>query len=149
MLVRNFITLVYIFNIHTDEDLSYELSCKISVLASLCLAWKLKLSEMPPLPGKTWGVSVEELHAATCTFPGMDAIVTEEENMDDVDSENEEDNMPIDDELLDVAEEFALADEYHHQFESDVGEEYVWGQQWENDVLDVELQSSPSKRIRQ
>ena len=79
----------------------------------------------------------------------MDAIVTEEENMDDVDSENEEDNMPIDDELLDVAEEFALADEYHHQFESDVGEEYVWGQQWENDVLDVELQSSPSKRICQ
>ena len=71
MLVRNFITLVYIFNIHTDEDLSYESSCKISVLASLCLAWKLKLSEMPPLPGKTWGVSVEELHAATCTFPGM------------------------------------------------------------------------------
>ena len=87
------------------------------MLASLCLVWQLKLSEMPPLPGKTWGVSVEELHAATCTFPGMDAIVTEEEN------------MPIDDELLDVAEEFALADEYHHQFESDVGEEYVWGQQ--------------------
>ena len=104
------------------------------MLASLCLAWKLKLSEMPPLPGQTWSVSVEELHAETCTFPG-DAIVTEEENMDDVDSENEEDNMPINNELLDVAEEFALADEYHHQFESDVGEEYVWGQQWENDVL--------------
>ena len=43
-------------------------------------------------------------------------------------SENEEDSMPMDDELLDVAEEFALADEYHYQLESDVGEEYVWGQ---------------------
>ena len=57
--------------------------------------------------------------------------------------------MPMDDELLDVAEEFALADEYHYQLESDVGEEYVWGQHWENDILDVELQSSPSKRTRQ
>ena len=119
------------------------------MLASLCLVWQLKLSEMPPLPGKTWGISVEELCAETCTFPEIDTADNEEENRDDVDSENEEDSMPMDDELLDVAEEFALADEYHYQLESDVGEEYVWGQHWENDILDVELQSSPSKRTRQ
>ena len=52
--------------------------------------------------------------------------------------------MPIDDELLDVVEEFALADEYHHHL--NVEEEYVWSQQWEDDILDVEPQSSPRQR---
>ena len=122
------------------------MGCKVSELASLCLALQLKLSEMPPLPRETWGVSIQELHIASCTFSGMDATHSEEEAVDDADSENEEDDLHIDDELLDVAEEFALADEYHHQPELDMGEEYLWGQEWENDILDMDSQSSPSKR---
>ena len=120
------------------------MNCKISELASFCLVWQLKLSEMPSLPGKSWVVGVEELHAATGTLPGMDTAETEGETVDDTDSEYEGDNMPIDDELLDVVEEFALADEYHHHL--NVEEEYVWSQQWEDDILDVEPQSSPRKR---
>ena len=131
---------------YTDEDLSYELDYKIAELASFCLAWQLKLSEMPSLPGKTWGVDVEELHVATCIFPETDITEAEGETIDDPDSEYEGDNTPIDDELLDVVEEFALADEYHHHL--DVEEEYVWSQQWEDDILDVEPQSSPRKRAR-
>ena len=69
---------------------------------------------MPSLPRETWGISIEELHAASCTSPEVDPADSEEETLDDADSENEEENLPIDDELLDVAEEFALADEYHH-----------------------------------
>ena len=82
---------------------------------------------MPSFPGETWGVGVEKLHAATCTFPGIDTAETEGENMDDTDSEYEGDNMPVDDELLDVVEEFALADEYYHHFNAE--EEYIWSQQ--------------------
>ena len=66
--------------------------------------------------------------------------------MDDADSENEEDDLHIDDDLLDIAEEFALADEYHHQPELDIREEYLWGQEWKNDILDIDPQSSSSKR---
>ena len=101
---------------------------------------------MPSFPGKSWVVGVEELHAATGTFPGMDTAEIEGETVDDTDSEYEGDNMPIDDELLDVVEEFALADEYHHHL--NVEDEYVWSQQWEDDILDVEPQSSPRKRAR-
>ena len=79
----------------------------------------VKIKWMPSFPGETWGVGVEELHVAACTFPGIDTAETEGENMDDTDSEYEGDNMPIDDELLDVVEEFALADEYHHHFNAE------------------------------
>jgi hypothetical protein len=118
------------------------------MLASLCLAWQMKLSEMPPHPDEIWGVSAEDLHTATCIFPFMHVVDIEEETIDDIDSENGREELPIDDELLDAAEEFALADEYHHQVGDGLEEGITWIEQWEDDVLDMDPQSSPSKRAR-
>ncbi|KAL4061864.1 hypothetical protein V8B97DRAFT_2027067 [Scleroderma yunnanense] len=111
-----------------DEDLRYELVCKSSILANICLAWQIKLSEMPSLPRETWGVSVEELQTAVCTSSVVHTVVSEDDTMD-ADSENELNEVPMDDELLDVAEEFALADEYHHQLKIDVEGGYIQGEQ--------------------
>jgi len=36
---------------------------------------------------------------------------------------------------LDAAEEFALADEYHHQVGDGLEEGITWIEQWEDDVL--------------
>jgi len=47
---------------------------------------------------------------------------------------------------LNAAEEFALADEYHHQVGDGMEEGITWIEQWEDDVLDMDPQSSPSKR---
>ena len=117
------------------------------MLASLCLARQMKLSEIPSHPDEIWGVGVEELHTATCIFPFMHIADIEEENMDDTDSEKEREDLSLDDELLDAAEEFALADEYHHQLGDSLEEEITWIEQWEDDVLDMDPQSSPSRRV--
>jgi len=108
------------------------------MLASLCLAWQMKLSEMPSHPDEIWGVSAEDLHTAICNFPFMHVVDIEEETIDDIDSENGREELPIDDELLDVAEEFALADEYHHQVGDGLEERITWIEQWEDDVLDMD-----------
>jgi len=75
----------------------------------------------------------------------MHVVDIEEGTIDDIDSENGREELPIDDELFDATEEFALADEYHHQVGDGLEEEIKWIEQWEDDVLDMDPQSSPSE----
>ncbi|KAI5983957.1 hypothetical protein EDD15DRAFT_2390612 [Pisolithus albus] len=42
--------------------------------------------------------------------------------------------------------EFALADEYHQQSDGPMGE-FSWGDEWDNNLLDMDPPSSPSKRV--
>ncbi|KIK24285.1 hypothetical protein PISMIDRAFT_10289, partial [Pisolithus microcarpus 441] len=57
----------------------------------------------------------------------------EEESLDDLAFEDEEGLKVLDDELLCVAEEFALADEYHQQFSDMASTDLVWDDEWEFD----------------
>ncbi|KAI6039183.1 hypothetical protein EDC04DRAFT_2895593 [Pisolithus marmoratus] len=106
------------------DDLAHELDCRASALAALGLLWQKQLREFPGLPN-----------------------IDEGERLDDLDLEDEEElDEMLDDELLYVAEEFALADEYHQEFSDMASTKLPWDDEWEFDVLDMDPQSSPSKR---
>ncbi|KAI6127587.1 hypothetical protein EDD16DRAFT_1516581 [Pisolithus croceorrhizus] len=131
-----------------DDNLAYELDCRASALSGLCLMWQKQLRDFPGAPEEYWGASDEELHSmlqGPCSI-FLDGDEVERFDGLDSDSEDEEDeNGVLDDELIYVAEEFALADEYH---QSDLClAEFSWGDDWDNDLLDMDPPSSPSKRV--
>ncbi|KAI5994553.1 hypothetical protein F5J12DRAFT_726322, partial [Pisolithus orientalis] len=131
-----------------NVDLAYELDCRALRLAGLCILWKRQLRGYPGTPNENWGASDEELHSI---MQGSHVIYIDsdnEERFDGLESEGEEDEDEVmDDELLCVAEEFALADEYHQQSDMPL-EEFGWGEEWENNLLDMDPPSSPSKRVQ-
>ncbi|KAI6016833.1 hypothetical protein BKA83DRAFT_4059403 [Pisolithus microcarpus] len=131
-----------------DDNLAYELDCRASALSGLCLMWQKQLRDFPGAPEEYWGASDEELHSmlqGPCSI-FLDGDEVERVDGLDSDSEDEEDeNGVLEDELIYVAEEFALADEYH---QSDLClAEFSWGDDWDNDLLDMDPPSSPSKRV--
>ncbi|KAI6023226.1 hypothetical protein BKA83DRAFT_4125863 [Pisolithus microcarpus] len=122
-----------------DDNLAYELDCRASALSGLCLMWQKQLRDFPGAPEEYWGASDEELHSmlqGPCSI-FLDGDEVERVDGLDSDSEDEEDeNGMLDDELIYVAEEFALADEYH---QSDLClAEFSWGDDWDNDLLDMD-----------
>ncbi|KAI6143416.1 hypothetical protein BKA82DRAFT_4331278 [Pisolithus tinctorius] len=131
-----------------DVDLAYELDCRALRLAGLCILWKRQLRGYPGTPNENWGASDEELHSMVQGGHVIYIDGDNEERFDGLESEGEEDEDEVmDDELLCVAEEFALADEYHQQSDMPL-EEFCWGEEWENDLLDMDPPSSPSKRVQ-
>ncbi|KAI6004876.1 hypothetical protein EDD15DRAFT_2384749 [Pisolithus albus] len=102
----------------SNDDLAYELDCHASALASLCLRWQTALRDFPSLHDENWGATNEELNSKMLISPLLATSSDEEESLDDLAFEDEEGLEVLDDELLCVAEEFALADEYHQQFKS-------------------------------
>ncbi|KAI5988921.1 hypothetical protein EDC04DRAFT_2614423 [Pisolithus marmoratus] len=130
----------------SGDDLAYELYCHASALASLCLLWQKQLRGFPSLPDESWGANNEELNRKVLASHLLATDGDEEESLDDLKFEDEEEPEMLDDELLCVAEEFALADEYHQQFSDMPSTDVVWADEWEFDVLDMDPQSSPSKR---
>ncbi|KAI6043824.1 hypothetical protein EDC04DRAFT_2890526 [Pisolithus marmoratus] len=100
----------------SGDDLAYELDCHASALASLCLLWQKQLRGFPSLPDESWGANNEELNSKVLVSHLLATDGDEEESLDDLKFEDEEEPEMLDDELLCVAEEFALADEYHQQF---------------------------------
>ncbi|KAI6029186.1 hypothetical protein BKA83DRAFT_4461857 [Pisolithus microcarpus] len=109
-------TLMEWFSEEWSDDLAYELDCHASALASLCLGWQKALREFPSLPDENWGATNEELNRKMLVSHLLATSGDEEESLDDLAFEDEEGLEVLDDELLCVAEEFALADEYHQQF---------------------------------
>ncbi|KAI6006079.1 hypothetical protein EDD15DRAFT_2109794, partial [Pisolithus albus] len=96
-----------------DEDLAYELDCRASTLAGLCLMWKKQLRDYPWTPEEDWGPSDQELHSLAQVPHFMYVDGDAGERLDGIESEGEgEDDRVLDDELLYVVEKFALADEY-------------------------------------
>ncbi|KAI6041013.1 hypothetical protein EDC04DRAFT_2893585 [Pisolithus marmoratus] len=129
------------------DDLAHELDCRASALAALGLLWQKQLREFPGLPGESWGVTAEELNKKVVVPHVLATDIDEGERLDDLDLEDEEElDEMLDDELLYVAEEFALADEYHQEFSDMASTKLPWDDEWEFDVLDMDPQSSPSKR---
>ncbi|KAI6010472.1 hypothetical protein BKA83DRAFT_4503479 [Pisolithus microcarpus] len=122
----------------SSDDLAYELDCHASALKAL--------REFPSLPDENWGATNEELNRKMLVSHLLATSGDEEESLDDLAFEDEEGLEVLDDELLCVAEEFALADEYHQQFSDMASTDLVWDDEWEFDVLDTDPQSSPSKR---
>ncbi|KAI5993753.1 hypothetical protein F5J12DRAFT_907337 [Pisolithus orientalis] len=99
-----------------DVDLAYELDCRALRLAGLCILWKRQLRGYPGTPNENWGASDEELHSMVQGGHVIYIDSDNEERFDGLESEGEEDEDEVmDDELLCVAEEFSLADEYHQQ----------------------------------
>ncbi|KAI6009918.1 hypothetical protein BKA83DRAFT_4504202 [Pisolithus microcarpus] len=130
-----------------DDDLAYELDCRASTLAGLCLMWQKQLRDYPWTPDEDWGPSDQELHSIVQVPHFMCVDGDAGERLDGIESEGEEeDDRVLDDELLCVVEEFALADEYHQQSDTSMGE-FSWGDEWHNDLLDMDPPSSPSKRV--
>ncbi|KAI5988459.1 hypothetical protein F5J12DRAFT_898192 [Pisolithus orientalis] len=133
---------------NADVDLAYELDCRALRLAGLCILWKRQLRGYPGTPNENWGASDEELHSMVQGGHVIYIDGDNEQRVDGLESEGEEDEDEVmDDELLCVAEEFALADEYHQQSDMPL-EEFCWGEGWENDLLDMDPPSSPSKRVQ-
>ncbi|KAI6156048.1 hypothetical protein EDD17DRAFT_1512765 [Pisolithus thermaeus] len=130
----------------TDDDLAYELDCHASALASLCLLWQKPLRGFPSLPDESWGATNEELNSKMLVSHLLATSGDEEESLGDLAFEDEEELEMLDNELLCVAEEFALADEYHQQFSDMASTDLVLDDEWEFDVLDMDPQSSPSKK---
>ncbi|KAI6155911.1 hypothetical protein BKA82DRAFT_4349157 [Pisolithus tinctorius] len=125
-----------------DVDLAYELDCRALRLAGLCILWKRQLRGYPGTPNENWGASDEELHSMVQGGHVIYIDGDNEERFDGLESEGEEDEDEVmDDGLLCVAEEFALADEYHQQSDMPL-EEFYWGEEWENDLLDMDPPSS-------
>ncbi|KAI6022550.1 hypothetical protein EDC04DRAFT_2575210 [Pisolithus marmoratus] len=130
-----------------DDDLAYELNCRASTLAGLCFMWQKQLRDFPGIAYEDWGLSDEDLHRIV-QIPHFMCDADDGERLDGFESEGEgEDDGMLDDELLYVAEEFALADEYHQQNDMSLGE-LSWGDELDNDLLDMDPPSSPSKRVR-
>ncbi|KAI5988027.1 hypothetical protein EDD15DRAFT_2464484 [Pisolithus albus] len=130
-----------------DDDLAYELDCRASTLAGLCLMWQKQLRDYPWTPDEEWGPSDQELHSIVQVPHFMCVDGDAGERLDGIESEGEvEDDRVLDDELLYVVEEFALADEYHQQSDGPMGE-FSWGDEWDNNLLDMDPPSSPSKRV--
>ncbi|KAI5985254.1 hypothetical protein EDD15DRAFT_2390194 [Pisolithus albus] len=130
-----------------DDDLAYELNCRASTLAGLCLMWQKQLRDYPWTPDEEWGPSDQELHSIVQVPHFMCVDGDAGERLDGIESEGEvEDDRVLDDELLYVVEEFALADEYHQQSDGPMGE-FSWGDEWDNNLLDMDPPSSPSKRV--
>ncbi|KAI6153024.1 hypothetical protein BKA82DRAFT_4349407 [Pisolithus tinctorius] len=131
-----------------DVDLAYELVCRALRLVGLCILWKRQLRGYPGTPKENWGASDEELHSMV---PGGHVIYIDgdnEERFDGLESEGKEDEDEVMDvELLCVAVEFALADEYHQQSDMQL-KESCRGEEWENDLQDMDPLSSPSKRVQ-
>ncbi|KAI6103899.1 hypothetical protein EDD16DRAFT_1707918 [Pisolithus croceorrhizus] len=127
-----------------DKDLAFELDCRTSTLASLCLMWQKQLRDFPGRPEEDWGASNEELHSMLQEHHFIIMEADEVERVDNFESEDEDEvDGVLDDELIYMAEEFALADEYH---QGDMGSaNLLWGDVWENDLLDMDPPSSPSK----
>ncbi|KAI5980967.1 hypothetical protein EDD15DRAFT_2392327 [Pisolithus albus] len=116
--------------------------------AGLCLMWQKQLRDFPGAPEEYWGASDEELHSklqGPCSI-FMDADKVERvDGLDEEDEDEEDEDGVLDDELIYVAEEFAVADEYH---QSDLClPEFSLGDDWDNDLLDMDPPSSPSKRV--
>ncbi|KAI6037646.1 hypothetical protein EDC04DRAFT_2868602 [Pisolithus marmoratus] len=129
-----------------DDDLAYELNCRLSKLAGLCLMWQKQLSDFPGAAYENWGLSNEDLHSMVQVPHLMCVDADDGERLDGFESEGEgEDDTVLDDELLYVAEEFALADEYH-QHNDMLLAELSWGDEMDSDLLDMDPPSSPSKR---
>ncbi|KAI6132563.1 hypothetical protein EDD16DRAFT_1514690 [Pisolithus croceorrhizus] len=130
-----------------DDNLAYELDCRASALAGLCLLWKKKLKDFPWSPDENWGASDVELQSMAQVPHFICVDEDEGERLDGFESEGEgEDDGVLDDELLYVAEEFALADEYHQQNDM-VLAEFSWGDEWDDGLTDMDQPSSPSKRV--
>ncbi|KAI6154752.1 hypothetical protein BKA82DRAFT_4010519 [Pisolithus tinctorius] len=122
-----------------DVDLAYELDCRALRLAGLCILWKKQLRGYPGTPNENWGASDEELHSMVQGGHVIYIDGDNEERFDGLESEGEEDEDEVmDDELL---------YEYHQQSDMPL-EEFCWGEEWENDILDMDPPSSPSKRVR-
>ncbi|KAI6006266.1 hypothetical protein F5J12DRAFT_905739 [Pisolithus orientalis] len=129
-------------------DLTYELDCRALRLAGLCILWKRQLRGYPGTPNENWGASDEELHSMVQGGHVIYIDGNNEEWFDGLESEGEEDeDEAMDDESLCVAEEFALADEYHQQSDMPL-EEFCWGEEWENDLLNMDPPSSTSKIVQ-
>ncbi|KAI6094879.1 hypothetical protein F5141DRAFT_1222941 [Pisolithus sp. B1] len=126
-----------------DDDLAYELDHRASTLAGLCLMWKKQLMDIPWTTDENWGPSNEELHRMVQVPHFICVDGDEGERVDGFESEGE---GVLDDELLYVAEEFALVDEYHQHSDMLLAE-VSWGDEWDNDLLDMDQPSSPSKRV--
>ncbi|KAI5998950.1 hypothetical protein F5J12DRAFT_784793 [Pisolithus orientalis] len=130
-----------------DLAYAYELDCRASALASLSLLWQEKLRDFPGGADESWEARVEEWKNMDYAPLIMDMDRNEEVGWEDLESENDDgDDEVLDGDLLCVAEEFALADEYHQQFSEMSLTEFSWADDWELDVLDMDLPSSPSKR---
>ncbi|KAI6102924.1 hypothetical protein F5141DRAFT_1217495 [Pisolithus sp. B1] len=127
-----------------DDNLAYELDCRASALAGLCLLWKEKLRDFAWSPDENWGASDVELQSMV-QVPNFIWVDDDEgERLDGCESEGEgEDDGVLDDELLYVAEEFALADEYHQQSDM-VLAEFSWGDEWDDGLMDMDQPSSLS-----
>ncbi|KAI6023465.1 hypothetical protein EDC04DRAFT_2869550 [Pisolithus marmoratus] len=131
-----------------DDDLAYELNCRSSKLAGLCLMWQKQLSDFPGAAYENWGLSNEVLHSMVQVPHLMCVDADDGERLDGFESEGEgEDDTVLDDELLYAAEEFALADEYHQHNDMSLAE-LSWGDEMDSDLLDMDPPSSPSKRAR-
>ncbi|KAI6150895.1 hypothetical protein BKA82DRAFT_4013521 [Pisolithus tinctorius] len=136
-----------ICRVDAGADLAYELDCRASALASLSLLWQEKLRDFPGGADESWEARVEEWRNMDYAPLIMDMDRNEEVGWEDLESENDDgDDEMLDDDLLCVAEEFALADEYHQQFSEMSLTEFSWADDWELDVLDMDPPSSPSKR---
>ncbi|KAI6135372.1 hypothetical protein EDD17DRAFT_1779101 [Pisolithus thermaeus] len=130
-----------------DDNLAYELDCRASALAGICLLWKEKLRDFAWSPDENWGASDVELQSMVQVPRFIWVDEDEGERLDGCESEGEgEDDGVLDDELLYVAEEFALADEYHQQSDM-VLAEFSWGDEWDDGLMDMDQPSSPSKRV--
>ncbi|KAI6018346.1 hypothetical protein EDC04DRAFT_2869985 [Pisolithus marmoratus] len=117
-----------------------------SKLAGLCLMWQKQLSDFPGAAYENWGLSNEDLHSMVQVPHLMCVDADDGERLDGFESEGEgEDDTVLDDELLYVAEEFALADEYHQHNDMSLAE-LSWGDEMDSDLLDMDPPSSPSKR---
>ncbi|KAI5999920.1 hypothetical protein EDD15DRAFT_2386268 [Pisolithus albus] len=118
----------------TDDNLAYELDCRASALSGLCLMWQKQLRDFPGAPEEYWGASDEKLHSK------VQDKVERVDGLDEEDEDEEDEDGVLDDELIYVAEEFALADEYH---QSDLClPEFSLGDDWDNDLLDMDPPSS-------
>ncbi|KAI5990497.1 hypothetical protein EDD15DRAFT_2198075 [Pisolithus albus] len=106
--------------------------------------WKKQLRDYPWTPEEDWGPSDQELHSLAQVPHFMYVDGDAGERLDSIESEGEgEDDRVLDDELLYVVEEFALADEYHQQSDASMGE-FSWGDEWDDDLLELDPPSSPT-----
>ncbi|KAG1852299.1 hypothetical protein DFJ58DRAFT_716617 [Suillus subalutaceus] len=122
-----------------DEAILYHMNCRARQFIVLVLGWQTKVRPIPcawPMPD-CWGLSQTELANGTPVVYPDDP--DDEDHVSDDGDDWESDIGCGDEELMDVLEDIALADQYRGQEEHDIEGDYV---------IHESLIDSPTKCVR-
>ena len=125
-----------------DEVILYHMNCRARQFIVLVLGWQTKVRPIPcawPMPD-CWGPSQTELANGTpVVYPDVHDDEDVEDDVWDDGDDWESDIGCGDEELMDVLEDIALADQYRGQEVHDIEDDYV---------IHESLIDSPTKHVR-